>query len=178
MKFEYLKYFYCPNERTLGKFQLFVYIYYRQRLSTPSWRVLRVWDLLIRRMKDWDPETGDEAKPRIKRPLSLKQAPLVERVSFVNQCWNSHWRGTFTSGRRYILKEKESKTQVPEEQIPRWVGDSTQAAQAAALEENRAILWQLKMFCLYTLLIHTGFDLQVGVPLAYTWALTAVCSQL
>lgn len=70
---------------------------------------LRVWDLLIRGIKDCDPEIGDEPKPWIKLHLSLKRAPPVERVSFANLCWNSHWQGTFTSGRLYILKEKEEK---------------------------------------------------------------------
>lgn len=41
---------------------------------------LRVWDLLIRRIKGYDPEIGDEPKPSIKLHLSLKRAPLVERV--------------------------------------------------------------------------------------------------
>lgn len=70
---------------------------------------LRVWDLLVRRIKDDDLEIGNEPKLWIKLRLSLKQDPLVDRVSSINLFWNSHWLGIFSSDRHYILKEKEGK---------------------------------------------------------------------
>lgn len=61
------------------------------------------------KLKNWDPEIGDEPKPWIKHHLSFKQGLLVERILFVNLCWNNHWQDTFPSDRHYILKEKEIK---------------------------------------------------------------------
>jgi len=39
------------------------------------------------------------------------------------------------------FKRERRKNHTPEEQMPGCVGGSTQAAQAFALQENRAILW-------------------------------------
>lgn len=70
-------YFCCPYEQATGNFQLFIYIYYGQRLTHQREEG---------KLKNWDPEIGHEPKPWIKLQLSFKQVLLVERVLFVNLC--------------------------------------------------------------------------------------------